>query len=915
MGLMDKIFGTYSERELKRIYPIRDKVLALDEQFSKMSDQELKAMTPKLKERLSNGESLDDILPEAFATCREAAWRVLGMKHFPVQIVGGIVLHQGRIAEMKTGEGKTLVATLPVYLNALTGKGVHVVTVNDYLAKRDSEEMGKVYRWLGLTVGLVIHDIEPADRQKAYNSDITYGTNNEFGFDYLRDNMQIYKENRVQRGHYFAVVDEVDSILIDEARTPLIISGRGDKSTDLYKVADRFARTLKMYKVKELDDKEEHDDVIDADYIVDEKAKTATLTKSGVKKAEEFFGLENLMDMENSTIQHHINQAIKAHGTMQRDINYVVKDNEVMIVDEFTGRIMNGRRYSEGLHQAIEAKEGVEVKRESKTLATITYQNLFRMYEKLSGMTGTAMTEEQEFREIYGMDVIEIPTNKPVIRNDMPDVVYKTENGKFNAVVEQVKECHEKGQPVLVGTVSIETSERLSALLKRHGIKHQVLNAKYHEKEAEIVAQAGQYGAVTIATNMAGRGTDIMLGGNAEYLAKNQMRKEGYYENLIVEATGFGDTDDEEIIEARQRFTELSKKFKEELRPEAEKVKEAGGLFIVGTERHESRRIDNQLRGRSGRQGDPGCSRFYLSLEDDLMRLFGGDRINSMMDSLKIDENTPIENRILSNTIESAQRKIEGRNFGIRKNVLQFDDVMNKQREIIYAQRNKVLDGEDLKESILSMMDETVDSAMAMYMPEGVEPDHWNMEGFRNYFIGLIAGSLLELEDDELKKVDHKELGEQIKEKVHQLYAKREEELGENITRELERVVLLKQVDTKWMDHIDAMDELKKGISLRSYGQKDPVVEYRIEGFDMFDEMIAGIREETVKILLLAPFRKPNAPMPQEAPKREQVAQPTATSSDGTVAPATIRRQGKKVGRNDPCPCGSGKKYKNCCGR
>ena len=915
MGLMDKIFGTYSERELKRIYPIRDKVLALDEQFSKMSDQELKAMTPKLKERLSNGESLDDILPEAFATCREAAWRVLGMKHFPVQIVGGIVLHQGRIAEMKTGEGKTLVATLPVYLNALTGKGVHVVTVNDYLAKRDSEEMGKVYRWLGLTVGLVIHDIEPADRQKAYNSDITYGTNNEFGFDYLRDNMQIYKENRVQRGHYFAVVDEVDSILIDEARTPLIISGRGDKSTDLYKVADRFARTLKMYKVKELDDKEEHDDVIDADYIVDEKAKTATLTKAGVKKAEEFFGLENLMDMENSTIQHHINQAIKAHGTMQRDINYVVKDNEVMIVDEFTGRIMNGRRYSEGLHQAIEAKEGVEVKRESKTLATITYQNLFRMYEKLSGMTGTAMTEEQEFREIYGMDVIGIPTNKPVIRNDMPDVVYKTENGKFNAVVEQVKECHEKGQPVLVGTVSIETSERLSALLKRHGIKHQVLNAKYHEKEAEIVAQAGQYGAVTIATNMAGRGTDIMLGGNAEYLAKNQMRKEGYYENLIVEATGFGDTDDEEIIEARQRFTELSKKFKEELRPEAEKVKEAGGLFIVGTERHESRRIDNQLRGRSGRQGDPGCSRFYLSLEDDLMRLFGGDRINSMMDSLKIDENTPIENRILSNTIESAQRKIEGRNFGIRKNVLQFDDVMNKQREIIYAQRNKVLDGEDLKESILSMMDETVDSAMAMYMPEGVEPDHWNMEGFRNYFIGLIAGSLLELEDDELKKVDRKELGEQIKEKVHQLYAKREEELGENITRELERVVLLKQVDTKWMDHIDAMDELKKGISLRSYGQKDPVVEYRIEGFDMFDEMIAGIREETVKILLLAPFRKPNAPMPQEAPKREQVAQPTATSSDGTVAPATIRRQGKKVGRNDPCPCGSGKKYKNCCGR
>ena len=915
MGLMDKIFGTYSERELKRIYPIRDKVLSLEEQYSKMSDKELKDMTPKLKERLANGETLDDILPDAFATCREAAWRVLGIKHFPVQIIGGIVLHQGRIAEMKTGEGKTLVATLPVYLNALTGKGVHVVTVNDYLAKRDSEEMGKVYRWLGLKVGLVIHDIEPAQRQEAYKADITYGTNNEFGFDYLRDNMQIYKENRVQRGHYFAVVDEVDSILIDEARTPLIISGRGDKSTDLYKIADRFARSLRMYKVKELDDKEEHDDVVDADYIVDEKAKTATLTKAGVKKAEEFFGLENLMDMENSTIQHHINQAIKAHGTMHRDINYVVKDGEVMIVDEFTGRIMNGRRYSEGLHQAIEAKEGVEVKRESKTLATITYQNLFRMYEKLSGMTGTAMTEEQEFREIYGMDVIEIPTNKPVIRKDLPDVVYKTENGKFNAVVEQVKECHEKGQPVLVGTVSIETSERLSNLLKRHGIKHQVLNAKYHEKEAEIVAQAGQYGAVTIATNMAGRGTDIMLGGNAEFLAKNQMRKEGYYEELIVEATGFGDTDNEEIIEARKRFTELSKEFKEKLRPEADKVREAGGLFIVGTERHESRRIDNQLRGRSGRQGDPGCSRFYLSLEDDLMRLFGGDRITNMMDSLKIDENMPIENRILTSTIENAQSKIEGRNFGIRKNVLQFDDVMNKQREIIYAQRNKVLDGENLKDSILSMMDETVDSAMQMYMPEGVEPEHWNMEGFRNYFIGMIAGDVLEISGDDLKKVNKKELGDKVKEKVRALYAKREEDLGESITRELERVVLLKEVDTKWMDHIDAMDELKKGISLRSYGQKDPVVEYRIEGFDMFDEMIASIREETVKILLLAPFRKPNSAQPQEAPKREQVAQPTATSSDGTVTPATIKRQGKKVGRNDPCPCGSGKKYKNCCGR
>ena len=915
MGVMKMLFGNYSKRELKRIQPICDQVLALEDKYKAMSDSELQAQTPALKERLAKGETLDDILPDAFAACREASARVLGMRHFPVQIIGGIALHQGRISEMRTGEGKTLVATLPSYLNALTGKGVHVVTVNDYLAKRDSEWMGKIHRFMGLTVGLITHEQPKEARKKAYLADITYGTNNEFGFDYLRDNMQIYKENRVQRGHYYAVVDEVDSILIDEARTPLIISGRGDKSTDLYKIADRFARSLRMYKVKELDDKEEHDDVVDADYIVDEKAKTATLTKAGVKKAEEFFGLENLMDMENSTIQHHINQAIKAHGTMHRDINYVVKDGEVMIVDEFTGRIMNGRRYSEGLHQAIEAKEGVEVKRESKTLATITYQNLFRMYEKLSGMTGTAMTEEQEFREIYGMDVIEIPTNKPVIRKDLPDVVYKTENGKFNAVVEQVKECHEKGQPVLVGTVSIETSERLSNLLKRHGIKHQVLNAKYHEKEAEIVAQAGQYGAVTIATNMAGRGTDIMLGGNAEFLAKNQMRKEGYYEELIVEATGFGDTDNEEIIEARKRFTELSKEFKEKLRPEADKVREAGGLFIVGTERHESRRIDNQLRGRSGRQGDPGCSRFYLSLEDDLMRLFGGDRITNMMDSLKIDENMPIENRILTSTIENAQSKIEGRNFGIRKNVLQFDDVMNKQREIIYAQRNKVLDGENLKDSILSMMDETVDSAMQMYMPEGVEPEHWNMEGFRNYFIGMIAGDVLEISGDDLKKVNKKELGDKVKEKVHALYAKREEDLGESITRELERVVLLKEVDTKWMDHIDAMDELKKGISLRSYGQKDPVVEYRIEGFDMFDEMIASIREETVKILLLAPFRKPNSAQPQEAPKREQVAQPTATSSDGTVTPATIKRQGKKVGRNDPCPCGSGKKYKNCCGR
>lgn len=936
MGLMDKIFGTYSERELKRIYPIRDKVLALDEQFTKMSDPELKAMTGKLKDRLANGETLDDILPEAFATCREASWRVLGMKHFPVQIVGGIVLHQGRIAEMRTGEGKTLVATLPVYLNALTGKGVHVVTVNDYLAKRDSEWMGKVYRWLGLSVGLVIHDIEPGQRQNNYNADITYGTNNEFGFDYLRDNMQIYKENRVQRGHYFAVVDEVDSILIDEARTPLIISGSGDKSTDLYKKADDFALTLKMIKVKELDDKEEHDDTIDADYIVDEKAKTATLTKSGVKKAEDYFHLENLMDMENSTIQHHINQAIKAHGTMHRDVNYVVKDGEIVIVDEFTGRMMQGRRYSEGLHQAIEAKEGVEVNRESKTLATITYQNLFRMYEKLSGMTGTAMTEEQEFREIYGMDVIEIPTNRPVQRVDMADVVYKTERAKFNAVIDHIVECHEKNQPVLVGTVSIEKSEELSSLLKKRGIKHQVLNAKYHAKEAEIVAQAGHMGAVTIATNMAGRGTDIMLGGNAEWLSKSQMRKEGFTEELINEATAFGDTDDEDIIRARERFSELEKKIKEELKPEAEKVRDAGGLCIIGTERHESRRIDNQLRGRAGRQGDPGTSRFYLSLEDDLMRLFGGERINSLMDTLKIDEDMPIENKLLTNTIETAQSKIEGRNFGIRKNVLQFDDVMNKQRLIIYGQRNKVLDGENLADSIHQMMEETVDSAIAMYMPEGVEPADWNLEGFRNYFIGGIAGELLEVEGEELEHLDKEDLAEKIKEKVLALYKQREEDLGEEIVRELERVVLLKEVDTKWMDHIDAMDELKKGIYLRSYGQKDPVVEYRMEGFDMFDEMIASIREETVKILLLAPFRKkvevqihsegndqqdgepslkPEPEPAMEMPKREQVAKPLPTASDGSLAPTTVKRAGDKVGRNDLCPCGSGKKYKKCCGK
>ena len=915
MSLAEKLFGSFSDRELKKINPLTKQVLALEGKYQAMSDAELQAQTPVLKQKLADGKTLDDILPDAFAVCREAAWRVLGMKHFPVQVTGGIALHRGDIAEMQTGEGKTLVATLPAYLNALTGEGVHIVTVNDYLAKRDSEWMGKLYRWLGLSVGLIVQGMDGDARREAYNADITYGTNNEFGFDYLRDNMVTYKDNMVQRGHAYAVVDEVDSILIDEARTPLIISGRGEDSSSLYTQVDRFVRTLRKSVVVELEDKVETDEQADGDYVVDEKHKTCTLTAKGIKKAEEYFKIENLAAAENMTLAHHIDQAIKAYGVMQRDIDYVVKDGEVLIVDEFTGRLMIGRRYNEGLHQAIEAKEGVKIAAESKTLATITFQNYFRMYKKLSGMTGTAKTEATEFTEIYGLNIVTVPTNRPVIRKDYPDAIYKTINGKYNAVIQQVMECHKNGQPVLVGTVSVEKSETLAKMLQKYTRDFNVLNAKNHEREAEIVAQAGKKGAITIATNMAGRGTDIMLGGNAEFLAKNQMRKEGYYEELIVEATGFGDTDNEEIIEARKRFTELSKEFKEKLRPEADKVREAGGLFIVGTERHESRRIDNQLRGRSGRQGDPGCSRFYLSLEDDLMRLFGGDRITNMMDSLKIDENMPIENRILTSTIENAQSKIEGRNFGIRKNVLQFDDVMNKQREIIYAQRNKVLDGENLKDSILSMMDETVDSAMQMYMPEGVEPEHWNMEGFRNYFIGMIAGDVLEISGDDLKKVNKKELGDKVKEKVHALYAKREEDLGESITRELERVVLLKEVDTKWMDHIDAMDELKKGISLRSYGQKDPVVEYRIEGFDMFDEMIASIREETVKILLLAPFRKPNSAQPQEAPKREQVAQPTATSSDGTVTPATIKRQGKKVGRNDPCPCGSGKKYKNCCGR
>ena len=915
MGFLEKIFGSYSQKELKRINPIVDKVIALEDKFKAMSDSELKAMTPALKERLKNGETVDDILPEAFATCREAADRVLGMRHFPVQIVGGVVLHQGRIAEMRTGEGKTLVATLPAYLNGLTGEGVHIVTVNDYLARRDSEWMGKVYRFLGLSVGLIVNGLNNEERRKAYNCDITYGTNNEFGFDYLRDNMVIYKTDKVQRGFHYAIVDEVDSILIDEARTPLIISGQGDKSTDLYSMADQFARTLRCKKVKELNDKEEQEDEVgeDYDYIVDEKAKTCTLTKNGIKKAEAYFNVENLMDADNMTLQHHINQAIRAHGIMHRDIDYVVKDDQVIIVDEFTGRLMIGRRYNEGLHQAIEAKEGVKVERESKTLATITFQNYFRMYKKLAGMTGTAITEEAEFREIYKLDVIEIPTNKPSQRVDHPDVVFKNEAGKFNAVIEQIVQCHEKGQPVLVGTISIDKSEQLGNMLKRRGIKHEILNAKYHEKEAEIVAQAGKYGAVTIATNMAGRGTDIMLGGNAEFMAKAEMRKMGLPEELISESTGFSDTDNQEILDARKTFQELNAKYKEEIAGEAEKVKAAGGLFIVGTERHESRRIDNQLRGRAGRQGDPGETRFYLSMEDDLMRLFGGERMQNMMEALNLEDDMPIENKMLTGTIESAQQKVEARNFGIRKNVLQFDDVMNRQREIIYDQRSKVLDGEDLHDNISKMIEAVVQTAVDQFIPDTDDKDDWNLDGLRGYFLGwVLTDDDLKYTDDQLFGLTREELVKDITDKARVLYAAKEEKLGSELMRELERVVLLRNVDAKWMDHIDAMDELKRGIYLRSYAQKDPVVEYRLEGFDMFEEMNNSIREDTVKMLFTIQVKT------EEAPKREQVAKPTTAShggdGDGSEKKQPIKK-GKKIGRNDPCPCGSGKKYKKCCGR
>ena len=910
MGLLEKIFGTYSQRELKNIRPIVDQVLALEEKYRAMSDQQLQEQTPALKARLAAGETLDDILPDAFAVCREAADRVLGMRPFPVQVLGGVVLHQGRIAEMKTGEGKTLVATLPAYLNALEGKGVHIVTVNDYLAKRDSEWMGKVYRFLGLSVGLIIHDLNADQRREAYAADITYGTNNEMGFDYLRDNMAVRKENQVQRGHHYAIVDEVDSILVDEARTPLIISGPGAKSTDLYQLADQLVKKMRFVKVKELDAKEEHDDV-DGDYIVDEKARTATLTPAGVKKAEAFFQIENLMDMENATYLHHVNQAIKAYGIMHRDIDYVVKDGQVLIVDEFTGRIMMGRRYNEGLHQAIEAKEGVNIQKESQTLATITFQNYFRMYHKLAGMTGTAMTEESEFREIYGLDVIEIPTNKPVQRKDYPDVVYKTEQGKFDAVIDDIAACHEKGQPVLVGTVSIEKSERLSKMLKRRGIPHEVLNAKHHEKEAQIVAQAGHFGAVTIATNMAGRGTDIVLGGNAEYAAKDQLRKEGMTEEMILEATGFGETDDQEILDARARFAQLMEHYKAEFAPQAQKVKDAGGLYIIGTERHESRRIDNQLRGRSGRQGDPGATRFYLSLEDDLMRLFGGERIYNMMDSIGLDEHTPIENKMLSNAIENAQSKVEGRNFATRKRVLEYDDVMNKQREIIYKQRASVLNGESLKDTILKMTESTISDAVDLFLADDESKEDWNLKGLKVHFGGwLCSEEDFVYDGQQLDDVSKADIRDTLIRRAKERYEQREAELGSDLMRELERVVLLRNVDTKWMDHIDAMDELKRGISLQAYAQRDPVVEYRMVGSDMFDEMVQSIKEDTVKMMLTVRVSR-------EAPRREQVAQPmtaSAGASDGTVKKQPVK-VGKKVGRNDPCPCGSGKKYKHCCGR
>ena len=907
MGLFTKVFGTYSQRELKSIYPIVDKITALEDEYKQLTDAELQAKTPEFKERLANGETLDDILPEAFAAVREAADRVLGMRPYPVQLVGGIVLHQGRIAEMKTGEGKTLVATLPAYLNALTGEGVHIVTVNDYLAKRDSEWMGKVHRFMGLTVGLIIHDMKKEERQKAYQADITYGTNNEMGFDYLRDNMALYANEQVQRGHAFAIVDEVDSILIDEARTPLIISGMGEKSTQLYDMAEMFAARLKKFVVVESDDKEEEATDIDADYVVDEKARSVTLTARGVKKAEEFFHLDNLSDPENSTIAHHINQAIKAHGIMKRDVDYVVKDGEVVIVDEFTGRLMFGRRYSEGLHQAIEAKEHLSVQRESKTLATITFQNYFRLYRKLSGMTGTALTEEEEFATIYALDIIEIPTNRPIARIDNEDSVYKTENGKYRAVIQQVKACHAKGQPVLVGTVSIEKNELLGKMLTREGIKHNLLNAKNHEKEAEIVAQAGQFGAVTVATNMAGRGTDIMLGGNAEYMAKNDLRKAGLTDELIAEATGYAETDNQEILDARKLFAEKLAQHKAEIAGEADKVRAAGGLFIIGTERHDSRRIDNQLRGRAGRQGDPGETRFYISLEDDLMRLFGGDRVTGMMERMNIDEDTPIENKMLSRAIEQAQTTVESRNFQARKSVLEYDDVMNKQREIIYGQRKQVLDGMDVKGIIMGMMESAIGHQVrSAFMGQ----EHLDMVQCKELLRGVegvyFTKYTVKIDESQLPTLTEDDFIDMFTKAAADFYEKKEQEITPPVMRELERVVLLRVVDEYWMDHIDAMQDLRQGIRLRAYAQTNPVDAYKKESLEMFEEMIDAMKEETVRRLYSVRLRQ------NEEVKRERVASGMTENvgGDGTVKKRPTKVV--KVGRNDLCPCGSGLKWKKC---
>ena len=947
MSFFEKLFGSFSDKELKRINPLKDKVLALEPEMQKLTDEQLQAKTTEFKARLEKGETLDDLLPEAFAVCREADWRVLGMKPYPVQIIGGIVLHRACIAEMQTGEGKTLVATMPVYLNALTGKGVHVVTVNDYLARRDSEWMGKVYRFLGLTVGLVVHGVEANDRKAAYAADVTYGTNNEFGFDYLRDNMVVYKANMVQRGHAYAIVDEVDSILIDEARTPLIISGKGEDSSVMYKRADDFAKTLKKSVIVELDDKVAAEEQVDGDYVVDEKRKTATLTESGVQKAEAFFHVENLADADNMSLRHYIDGAIKARGVMHRDIDYIVKDGEVIIVDEFTGRLMYGRRFNDGLHQAIEAKEGVTVAAESKTLATVTFQNYFRMYDKLAGMTGTASTEADEFSEIYGLNIVSIPTNKPRARKDLPDSVYKTVNGKYNAVIEQVAECHAKGQPVLVGTVSVEKSEALSKLLKKKGIEHNVLNAKQHEREAEIVAQAGKQGAVTIATNMAGRGTDIMLGGNVSYMAKAALRKElsrdltkdlaqlkdeyehakarakaagtelptppeetidAQLEHLMTECDGHAETEDAAVLHARQRFEELCEEFEPEIKREAAAVREAGGLFIIGTERHESRRIDNQLRGRAGRQGDPGASRFFLSLEDDLMRIFGGERVQNLMDSLGLEEDVPIENKLITNTIESAQKKLEASNFAIRKQVLQYDDVMNQQREIIYKQRRMVLDGEDISDKLHEMMRQSIDDACTNYL-NGETADDWDFAGLRRHFMNwLCLPSDFNYTKDQLGDLTKEGIADELYKRGMDILTAKEKKYGSKTMRELERICLLRNVDSKWMDHIDNMDQLKQGMGLRGYGQHDPVVEYRIEGFAMFDEMIASIREDAVHMLLTIEIRQQNA-----EPKREQIAKPTgegAPTQAGAKGAAPVRVT--KIGRNDPCPCGSGLKWKKC---